>query len=54
MRGGREKSVVGQSLCRAGRPVVPPPGVSQTESRSCQALRRVKRGRTDCAILEPG
>lgn len=43
-----------RSLCRAGHPVLPPPGVSQTESRSCQALRRVKRGRTDCAILEPG
>ena len=42
------------SVCAAGRPVLPPPGVSQTESRSCQTLHRVKRGRTSRAILEPG
>lgn len=52
---------VGRTVCGspeasacAGCPVLPPPGVSQTESRSCQTLRRVKRGRTNCAILEPG
>lgn len=42
------------SVRAAGCPVPPPLGVSQTESRSCQTLHRVKRGRTNCAILEPG
>lgn len=52
----REGEVCGYPEASActGRPVLPAQVVSQTESRSCQTLRRVKPGRTNCAILEPG